>query len=253
MGKFITFTVKKFISIIQNLNTFVDIPKDDIDKICETEKIFQLAEKIMSSFLLSLSFYDLMGINELENCLVLLQTIVSYHTIPLGTIISKNYDCGKTLVQLDKLIVEFSDWIREMILVFKNKFCVPDNFSEIMLNYFNQLYELFVKTLKIECPECPECLYTVLSITPVKTFQPPGVLLSPPISISCHFEKEMYAYPPQDYRNYFILNLGQEIYILVHPSDMDNFYSKRVLFIRHYTFLWISPRKNIRVFLANLF
>ena len=107
MGKFITFTVKKFISIIQNLNTFVDIPKDDIDKICETEKIFQLAEKIMSSFLLSPSSYDLMGINELENCLVLLQTIVSYHTIPLGTIISKNYDCGKTLVQLDKLIVEF--------------------------------------------------------------------------------------------------------------------------------------------------
>jgi len=322
----------RLISFLLSMKTIVDLSyivvSEDLSTLSLLEML-DIMERILLSFVLDPVLYEKMGINELQETLVILNSIVHYYTIPILTVKGNNCIVTSDIIELDQIIYYFSTWVREMIILFQTNFVLPENFSITMRDHFSKLYISFMNTVKpclndhgqtgssdggwavddggdgggggggnggggsgrggggsggggssngrggpgggsgnsgggngdsggggsggnIQCHPCPKIMY-IWGMSFVKNFQPPGQNLQTPITVSCYFDCNLCCSPPQDYRDYWILYMGTDYYFLVHPCDLNILLQKREIYIHHYSFIYLNPKCQTRVFLGNLF
>ena len=141
----------RLISFLLSMKTIVDLSyivvSEDLSTLSLLEML-DIMERILLSFVLDPVLYEKMGINELQETLVILNSIVHYYTIPILTVKGNNCIVTSDIIELDQIIYYFSTWVREMIILFQTNFVLPENFSITMRDHFSKLYISFMNTVK---------------------------------------------------------------------------------------------------------
>jgi len=141
----------RLISFLLSMKTIVDLSyivvPEDLSTLSLSEML-DLMERILLSFVLDPVLYEKMGINELQETLVILNSIVHYYTIPILTVKGNNCIVTSDIIDLDQIIYYFSTWVREMIILFQTNFVLPENFSITIRDHFSKLYISFMNTVK---------------------------------------------------------------------------------------------------------